>query len=128
MLTPDLISDEEGGIDLPERGGTHRVQSWEIEGWQKSEAWGHVNVRGELQKMQAWLMTHPKQQKQATRRFVVAWLNKAAEGKVGVDSSVAQTAYRDRVQRAHREEMSKPAARPEVARAALAEAMRILRS
>ncbi len=124
----ELIGDETGSIDLPERGGSHRVHSWEIEAWQQSEAWGKLNVRGELEKMRAWLETHPKQLKQNTRRFVINWMNRRSTLNAGVDTSASQAAYRDRVQRAHHEEMRKPAARAEVARAALAEAMRILRS
>lgn len=128
-MQQQLIGEEAGAIDLPEKGGgVHRVHSWEIEAWQKSEAWGKVNVRGELEKMRTWLLENPAKRKIKTRVFVISWMNRAADRPGRIDPSVGQTAYRDRVQRAHHEEMRKPAARAEVARAALAEAMRILRS
>lgn len=128
----DLLP-EEGAIDLPEKGGgTYRVHAWEIDGWQKSEMWGHLRVRAEIQKMYQWLMANPRKRKVATKKFIVNWLNRAAaEGATSARpadaSSAAQAAYRARVQREHHEQMSLPAARPEVARAALDEAMRILR-
>lgn len=122
----DIMQDT-GSVRLIQKDGTHfLVHGWEIEAWQKSESWGGLNVRAELQKMQAWLETNPKQRKVHTKRFVVQWMNRAASLPQRTDTSAAHAAYRDRVQAAHRAEMQKPAASPEVARRALAEARKIL--
>jgi hypothetical protein len=110
-------------IDLPQKDGTtYTIDKMMIDTWQRSSAYAHLNVQAEVEKMAQWLSANPKNRKVNTHSFVINWLSKAAENA----PRTAHTAFRDRVQAAHREEMRKPAASPEVARRAIDEAFRIL--
>lgn len=109
-------------ILLPQKSGQcFHVDSMLIAGWER--VYKNVNVRAELEKMRQWLEANPKRRKVNTHAFVVNWLNRASETKPGVSG---HTAYRERVQAEHHKEMAKPVASPEVGRAALNEALKIL--
>ncbi len=110
-------------IDLPQKDGTfYTIDKMMIDTWQRSSAYSALNVQAEVEKMADWLKANPSKRKINTHAFVVKWLSKAAEN-APVN---AHTAFRDRVQAAHREEMRKPCASEETARKALDEAFKIL--
>jgi len=109
-------------IKLPEIGGEHEVYQWDIDGWQR--VYQHINVEAELEKMRVWLEENPKKRKKNTRTFVINWLSRAEEK--APKEGRAASAYRDRVQRAHHEEMKKPAASKQVGFLALAQAWEVL--
>jgi len=109
-------------IRLPEVGGEHEVYQWDIEGWQR--VYQHINVETELEKMRVWLEENPKKRKKNTRVFIINWLSRAEEK--APKEGRAASAYRDRVQRAHHEEMRKPAASKQVGFLALAQAWEVL--
>jgi len=109
-------------IKLPEIGGEHEVYQWDIDGWQR--VYQHINVEAELEKMRVWLEENPKKRKKNTRVFIINWLSRAEEK--APKEGRAASAYRDRVQRAHHEEMRKPAASKQVGFLALAQAWEVL--
>ena len=122
-------------IDLPQRGTDepYRLYASVIDRYQAMEGYRHINVRGELNKMSVWLMANPSKRKSNTRRFVANWLNKAASIAATAPknhqdrTAAASSAHRERVQAQAREERAKGTAAEETGRAALAEAMRVLR-
>lgn len=45
----------------------------------KNQAYSHLDFHRELGKMDAWLLTPKGRRRTKTRKFIVSWLNKAAD-------------------------------------------------
>ena len=109
---------------LPEKSGPgFVVTDADIKGWQR--IYPNLDVEQEVGKMLQWLKANPKSRKTNTHRFVVNWLSKSSDAKPN-QTTPHSVAYRAAVQQKHREEMAKPDADPEIARAALRESLALL--
>jgi len=119
----------ENGILLPTKDGSgHWVSNQEIREWQGLAPYRRLDVMAEVTKMKLWLDANPSKRKSNTRRFVIAWLNKASNlpGNPGETTARAAAGHRERIQAEAQVERSKPVAAGEVARKALAEALAML--
>jgi hypothetical protein len=117
------------GVLLPTKDGQgHWVSNVQMKEWQGLQPYRRLDVRGEVVKMQMWLEVNPEKRKINTRKFVVAWLNKASNlpGNPGETTARAAAGHRERVQAQAQEERSKPVAAGEVARKALTKALAML--
>jgi hypothetical protein len=117
----------EDGIALPTKSGeVHWIAKSHMAEWQMT--YKRLNVRQEVLKMKAWLEANPSKRKVNTHRFVVNWLNKADSlpGNPGETTARAAAGYRERIHAEAEQERAKPEASAEIARKAIAEAMRML--
>ena len=73
--TKALVAVDSAPIKLPAKKRKHKLTDEEFyDALHKSPAYAHIDLDGELAKMDNWFLVHPGREK--TREFVTRWLNK----------------------------------------------------